>query len=446
MKASTRVFSRACRAFSRDNRASVTLIFSLSAVVLIASIGLTVDYTNVSRAREQLNAAADSAALSAVSKQAITNFPGTDMGVAAAKQVFQAQASRSASVTINNVDVQVVQTGVVIAATLTYSATIKNAFGGLVQVPTWTFTGKAQATTKMPAYVDFYLLLDNSPSMGVAATDADIATMQTLTTNLSQGSCAFGCHQQNANGTDNVNDYYHVARNNGVTMRIDVLRTATQSLTTTATQTETLPNQFRMAVYEFAYDGKLPTNSNPAFVTIQSLTSNLNGVQNAANAIDLAYAYQDQRDDQSSFDFALPAINAVMSDPGNGTSQNNGPNAPQAFLFFVTDGAEDEPGTAYGKSGNTGQGNRVIDAINPSLCTAIKNRGINIAVLYTTYLPLPTNAYYNAHIAPINNSIQSNLQQCASPGFFWSVSPSQGISDAMNAMFQAAIAKSRLTQ
>jgi len=60
-------------------------------------------------------------------------------------------------------------------------------------------------------------------------------------------------------------------------------------------------------------------------------------------------------------------------------------------------------------------------------------------------LPLPTNAYYNAHIAPISNTIQSNLQQCASPGFFWSVSPSQGIADAMNAMFQAAIAKSRLT-
>jgi Flp pilus assembly protein TadG len=442
MRALRNVFARAGRTFTRNNNGSVTMIFSLSAVVLLATVGLAVDYTNVSRAREQLNAAADSAALSAVSKQAMANFPGTDKGVAAAKAVFQAQANTSANVTLNSVDVQVVQTGVVVAATLTYSATMQNTFGPFVHVPTWTFTGKAQATTKMPAYVDFYLLLDNSPSMGVAATNADIAKMVSLTPD----SCAFGCHQQNANGTDNVNDYYHLARNNGVTMRIDVLRTATQSLTTTALQTETLPNQFRMAVYEFAYDGKLPTNSNPSLTTIKALTSDLTGVQTAAASIDLAYAYQDQRDDQSSFDFALPAINAVMSDPGNGTSQAIGPNAPQAFLFFVTDGAEDEPGTPYGKSGNTGQGARVIDAINPSLCTAIKNRGINIAVLYTTYLPLPTNAYYNAHIAPISNTIQTNLQQCASPGFFWSVSPSQGIADAMNAMFQAAIAKSRLTQ
>jgi Flp pilus assembly protein TadG len=441
MKALPRIFVDARRSFIGNRKGSVTLIFSLSVVVLLATVGLAVDYTNVSRAREQLNAAADSAALSAVSKQAMANFPGTDKGVGAAKAVFQAQANTANSVTINSVDVQVVQTGVVIAATLTYSATIQNTYGPFVHVPTWTFTGRAQATTKMPAYVDFYLLLDNSPSMGVAATTADIAKMVSLTPD----SCAFGCHQQNSNGTDNVNDYYHLARNNSVTMRIDVLRTATQSLTTTAQQTETLPNQFRMGVYEFAYDGKLPTNSNPALTTIMSLSSNLAAVQTAASAIDLVYSYQDQRDDQSSFDFALPAINTVMSDPGNGTSQAIGPNAPQAFLFFVTDGAEDEPGTPYGKSGNTGQGARVIDAINPSLCTTIKNRGINIAVLYTSYLPLPTNAYYNAHIAPISNSIQSNLQQCASPGFFWSVSPSQGIADAMNAMFQAAIAKSRLT-
>jgi Flp pilus assembly protein TadG len=445
MKAMRHILGKARSTFRRNDKGAVTMIFSLSAVILLATVGLAVDYTNVSRAREQLNSAADAAVLSAVSKVAMNNFPGSDNGVAAAKADFMAQANAGKTVTVNSVNLSVVQTGVVVSATLNYSATIQNTFGPLVKVPTWTFAGSAQATTKIPAYVDFYLLLDNSPSMGVAATTADIAKMQTLTASMSQGSCAFGCHQQNANGTDNLNDYYHVAKNNGVTMRIDVLRTATQSLTTTAMQTESLPNQFRMGVYEFAYDGKLPTNSNPTLTTIQSLTSNLTGVQSAANAIDLAYSYQDQRDDQSSFDFALPAINAVMTDPGNGTSQSPGPNAPQAFLFFVTDGAEDEPGTAYGKAGNTGQGNRVIDAINPSLCTTIKNRGITIAVLYTTYLPLPSNAYYNAHIAPISNTIQSNLQQCASPGFFWSVSPSQGIADAMNAMFQAAVAKSRLT-
>jgi hypothetical protein len=41
-------------------------------------------------------------------------------------------------------------------------------------------------------------------------------------------------------------------------------------------------------------------------------------------------------------------------------------------------------------------------AIETALCTTIKNRGIKIAVLYTTYLALPTNRWYNSWIAPFN--------------------------------------------
>jgi hypothetical protein len=40
-------------------------------------------------------------------------------------------------------------------------------------MPTITIDGTATATTGMPPYIDFYMLLDNTPSMGVAATPAD---------------------------------------------------------------------------------------------------------------------------------------------------------------------------------------------------------------------------------------------------------------------------------
>jgi Flp pilus assembly protein TadG len=358
MRAIKDSLGRARSTFRRNNKGAVTMIFSLSAVVLLATVGLAVDYTNVSRAREQLNAAADAAVLSAVSKVAINNFPGTDMGVGAAKADFMAQANAGKTVTVDSVNLSVVQTGVVVVATLTYSATIQNTFGPLVKVPSWTFTGSAQANTRLPSYVDFYLLLDNSPSMGVAATTTDIAHMISLTPD----SCAFGCHQKNSNGTDNTSDYYHLARNNGVTMRIDVLRTATQSLTDTATQTASVPNQFRMGVYTFS----------DIFTTIKDLTTDLAGVKTAANAIDLAYAYQDQRDDQTSYDMALPAMNAIMTDPGNGQTAQ----APQKFLFFVTDGVEDEPSSTYHKSASSGLSNRVIDTLNPSLCTTIDRKSV----------------------------------------------------------------------
>src|SRR5262249_49801230 len=151
-------------------------------------------------------------------------------------------------------------------------------------------------------------------------------------------------------------------------------------------------------------------------------------VSNNAGAIDLAYAYYNQRDAQTSFDTALQSINSIMPNPGSGA----GPSAPQEFLFLVTDGVEDAPVSSSSGSGdpadppssylplnnqpnlaNTLRGNvnsgRLIDMIktdSASMCTAIKNRGIKIAVLYTPYLPVTNNAFYNSWVAvsPLNNN------------------------------------------
>ena len=60
-------------------------------------------------------------------------------------------------------------------------------------------------------------------------------------------------------------------------------------------------------------------------------------------------------------------------------------------------------------------------------------------MLYTTYLPLPTNAWYNTWIAPFSAEIGPKMQACASPGLYFEVSPTQGISEAMNALFQKVV-------
>jgi hypothetical protein len=68
------------------------------------------------------------------------------------------------------------------------------------------------------------------------------------------------------------------------------------------------------------------------------------------------------------------------------------------------------------------------------------------AVLYTTYLPLTTNSWYNSWIAPFQSEIATNMQACASPGLYFEVSPTQGIADAMTALFKKAVATARITQ
>jgi hypothetical protein len=130
----------------------------------------------------------------------------------------------------------------------------------------------------------------------------------------------------------------------------------------------------------------------------------------------------------------MNSINSIMPNPGNGTNQAG--DSPQEVMFFVTDGVEDQ------MSGSS----RIQSLMDPSYCTTIKNRGIRIAVLYTTYLPLPTNAWYNQYIAPFQPNIGPNLQSCASPGLYFQVSTDQDISAAMVALFNKAVATAHLTK
>ena len=118
-------------------------------------------------------------------------------------------------------------------------------------------------------------------------------------------------------------------------------------------------------------------------------------------------------------------INGIMPTPGSGAASDK----PQEVMFFVTDGVEDE----------MVKDSRVQSLMDPNWCTTIKNRGIRIALIYTTYLPLPTNSWYNTYISPFQANIGSTLQSCASPGLFFEVSTDQDISEAMTKLFDYAV-------
>jgi len=295
-------------------------------------------------------------------------------------------------------------------------------------IPSTNISGQSTAAAGLSTYIDFYLLLDNTPSMGVGATTADITTM----VNNTPDQCAFACHD-----LSNSSNYYNLAKKLGVTMRINVLTSATQSLMSTATSMETQPSQYRMAVYTF---GSSATAA--ALTNVVPLTSNLSSASTAIGNIDLMTVNgQNQNNDQdTNYESIIPAINTAIPAPGPGTQAS-----PQKVLFFVSDGVADEnnPNTC---SEQTVSGGRCQEPLNAALCTAIKDRGVQIAVLYTTYLPLPTNAWYNQYIAPFTGAISPAMQSCASPGLFFAVSPTQGISEAMTALFQNAVMTARLAK
>jgi Flp pilus assembly protein TadG len=426
-----RRFALIARDFHSDQRGNVAIIFTIALLPLLAFTGVAIDYSIASRIRTKIQEAQDGAVLLAVSKSEVGRSP-QDVQQDALK-FFNGEltaAGLTAQISLTVTDGADGRT-----ATANFTSPVKTTFMSVVGIPTIMVGDKSTAQLSNPTYMDFYLLLDNSPSMGVAATPTDVATM----VNNTPDQCAFACHD-----LSNPNNYYNLAKKLGVTTRIDVVRQAVQQLTQTATSTASVPNQFRMAVYTF---GSSCGTAGPA--SIAPLSSNMSSTESAASSIDLMTTpAQNYNNDQcTDFDGILSAMNSVIPSAGDGTSTQ-----PQKWLFYVSDGVAD----AYYPSSCTQPttNGRCQEPLTVSQCTAIKKRGINIAVLYTTYLALPTNSWYNTWIAPFNagpygpspnSKIAANMESCASPGFYFEVSPTQGISSAMNALFQKAVQKAHLS-
>src|SRR6202011_5682997 len=271
---------------------------------------------------------------------------------------------------------------------------------------------------------------------------------------------AFACHDIGTSQSDPKNsafdNFYATAKSLGVTKRIDVLASATTQMMNMAMRSQTENQQFRVAIYTFGTWGSTTPPSdvakqltnNYAPNTVIGLTTDLVAAGNAASQIDLMTVNKNNEnyDRATNFDSMLPAISNLIPAPGTGQSSTS----RQALLFFVSDGMTDEvnPGNCFGNliSGQS----RCIQPINTALCTAIKNRGIRIAVLYTTYLTLPksgkgSDSWSNTNVMPYVPQVSPAMKACASPGLFFEVSPTQGIGDAMNPLFARAAAPARLT-
>jgi len=415
------------------------MLAGLSAVPIIFAVGAGIDYSRANMTKAKLDAIADTAALSAVDHTAINDTSAAAQTIAV--NTFNAEATQLPNLSLSNVSATVTDSATGRNAVVSYTATKSNVFMGIAGIPTTTITGQATATAGLSVNINFYLLLDNSPSMNIAATTAGINTMVANTS--AQGGCAFACHESNP-AADNLGnrggvDNYTLAQQLGVVTRIQNLASATQSLMTTASATEgSNTSQYQMAIYTFNGSG---------LNTTQSLTSNLSTAQTAAGTINVLEVYDNNwltktnnnSDMDTNFETAMSQINGIMPNPGLGTPNST----PQEVLFIVSDGVDDESSTTCSK---TLDGSRCQQPFNTSWCTTVKNRGIQIAVLYTEYLPLPTNTWYNNWIAPFQNQIGPNLQSCASPGMFFTVTTDGDISAAMQALFQQAVSTARLVK
>lgn len=458
------------RRFLGDRNGNTALVFALSLVPIVFLTGLGLDFSSAIDKRIRLNEAADAAALSMVTPSAIST-ENCATAEANAQSVFKGEASLLQGLNYGAPTISGCVDGATTrTVTVNYTAASVNAFPNVLGQSTWQISGSSTATASTAPNINFYLLLDNSPSMDIAATSSGIATMNS-NTQAQGGGCAFACHETDPEGENpplgnpvvnhQEEDNYALANSLGVVTRIENMASATSSLMSTASQmmtgnNATCPNGpgcYEMAIFTFNVQGQNGTDcANTSIQTIYAPScapsSNLSAAQTAAGGINVLEVCVNNdlvcgttnNDTDTDFESAMNAVNNIMPNPGSGTSGSTS----QEVLFLVTDGVDDE--TNSQSCSQPLDGTRCQQPFNTSWCTTVKNRGIRIAVLYTEYLPLPSNTWYNNWIAPFQSQIGPNMQSCASPGLFFQVTTDGDITAAMQTLFQEAVSSARLSQ
>ncbi len=135
-------------------------------------------------------------------------------------------------------------------------------------------------------------------------------------------------------------------------------------------------------------------------------------------------------------------MNTTIPASGTGITASS----PIRFLFLVTDGVEDTGGSVTNQSaGFQIQSDRFIGPFSPSTCNALKSKNVRIGIIYTQYLPIYDNDFYNRYVRPYEGQIGPALRSCASDGLYFPVASGGDITAAMLKLFSTAVASVRIS-
>jgi Flp pilus assembly protein TadG len=239
------------RRFRADRRGNIAMIAALSILGLVGSAGLGIDYYNALAAKTRLDLASDAAAIAAINaaqsyieaNSATQTDPALSTaaeaaGEAQALKVFNSNAGSTAKIAATPT-ITISRTGQTFNATITYHATSQNAFGPIFGVKQINITGTSASSLTMGKYLDFYLLLDVSGSMGLPATTAgqtQLAAISPDNKNVYPGGCVFACHFSQKMcttiakpSTAQACQGYILAQSNNIELRAAAVGSAVQS-------------------------------------------------------------------------------------------------------------------------------------------------------------------------------------------------------------------------
>jgi Flp pilus assembly protein TadG len=191
--------------FHNDSRGNIAVIFTIALLPIVAAVGCAVDYSLATRMKAKLQSAADAASVASISQKspgyvAAAQMTGDGMvaaGVTDANNVFNGNMSAVTGFSNLVLTSTVTKTGIKLASNVQFSANVPVVFMTVLGYQTLTVTGYSKATASLPPYLDFYLTLDVSGSMGLPSTSTEAVRMQSINPdNFVQypTGCTLACH------------------------------------------------------------------------------------------------------------------------------------------------------------------------------------------------------------------------------------------------------------
>jgi Flp pilus assembly protein TadG len=215
-----RFFSGLVNRFRRDQRGNIAVIFGIACIPVLSAIGCGVDYSEASRMRAKLQSAADAAAVASISQNSQGWLAASLMTGNGAVSTAQTDAMNIFLGNINNVynpgnpsanlftlntsgtAATVTKTGANLTSTVTFNASVPTIFMNVVGFKSLTVAGSSSASSSLPLYLDFYVMLDVSGSMGLPSdTNGQSALNNVNPDNYGQypTGCTLACHFSVAN-------------------------------------------------------------------------------------------------------------------------------------------------------------------------------------------------------------------------------------------------------
>ena len=456
------------RKFCSNARGNVAITVALAASVLLGITGLALDYDTVLSAKTRLNDSLDAAVIAAVSttnyelQSGVPQQAAISDGEAQGARAFNSNAGAAAALTGKTFSVVVARNGLTLTGNGSYAATVPTNFGALFNVRSWNVSGANASAMTMPQYMNFYVLVDVSASMGAAATTTDEVNLAKI--NPDQRAeyptgCTLACHfttykacaGQYCQGfidtrpNNNINSICTVSGgSNCVMLRLDAIGMAMTNLLSTAQSTANtngLSSEFQIGIYPFI----VHVNSTFQPLSTSLTTTVTQSAEQIPSLLDTGNSTGVYNWDKTHMGSSGTNINNALTEmatllpttPGTGITQTS----PAPFVILITDGAEDNQ-IMYNSAGSWSGSNHAT-VLTQSNCTALKKQA-TLAILYVPYTkitnPNPKFAgdeddYANANIP----NIPPSLQQCASPGFYYMAGSPTDINNALQQIFLNAL-------